>query len=42
MGKAAAVVDKEESAKEIVDNMVNDAVSWLKQTNAFIVSKSSL
>ncbi|KAI9755893.1 MAG: translation initiation factor eIF3 subunit g [Chaenotheca gracillima] len=29
MGKAAAVVNERKSAKEIVDEMVNDAVKWL-------------
>ena len=29
MGKAAAVVNEKKSAKAIVDEMVNDAVSWL-------------
>lgn len=29
MGKAAAVVNEKKSAKEIVDEMVGDAVQWL-------------
>ena len=31
MGKAAAVVNERKSAKAIVDEMVNEAVSWLKR-----------
>lgn len=42
MGKAAAVVDKEDTAKEIIDDMVGSAVQWLSKTNGFVVSKSSL
>lgn len=42
MGKAAAVVNEELSAKEIIDDMVGDAVKWLATTNGFVVSKSSL
>jgi hypothetical protein len=42
MGKAAAVTNEEWSAKEIVDDMVSGAVSWLATTNNFVVSKSSL
>ena len=42
MGKAAAVVNEELSAKEIIDDMVGGAVSWLAKTNNFVVSKSSL
>lgn len=42
MGKASAVVDKEDTAKEIIDDMVGDAVKWLAKTNNFVVSKSSL
>ena len=30
MGKAAAVVNERKSAKAIVDEMVTDAVTWLK------------
>lgn len=42
MGKAAAVVNEKKSAREIVDEMVSDAVSWLQTGNALIVSKSKL
>jgi hypothetical protein len=42
MGKASAVVNEELSAKEIVDELVNDAVKWLATTNSYIVSKISL
>lgn len=42
MGKAAAVVNEKKTAREIVDEMVNDAVAWLRKTNGFIVSKSKL
>lgn len=37
MGKAAAVVNERKSAKVIVDEMVTDAVAWLKKGNGFIV-----
>ena len=42
MGKAAAVVDEKKTAKEIVDEFVNDAVKWLQSSNALIVSKAKL
>lgn len=42
MGKAAAVVNERKSAKEIVDEMVSDAVAWLNRGNSFIVSKPRL
>ncbi|KAJ9635984.1 hypothetical protein H2199_008339 [Coniosporium tulheliwenetii] len=42
MGKAAAVVNEKKSAKEIVDEMVGDAVKWLQKGNSCIVSKSKL
>ncbi|KIW06160.1 uncharacterized protein PV09_03322 [Verruconis gallopava] len=42
MGKAAAVVNEELSAKEIIDDMVNSAVQWLAKTNNYVVTKSSL
>ncbi|KAF3484222.1 oxidoreductase [Arthroderma uncinatum] len=41
MGKAAAVVDEKKPAKAIVDELVGDAVVWLKQGNGFITSASS-
>jgi hypothetical protein len=42
MGKAAAVVNEKKSAKAIVDEMVNDAVSWLQRGNSFIISKGRM
>lgn len=38
MGKAAAVVNDRKSAKEIVDEMVGDAVSWMKKGQNMIVN----
>jgi hypothetical protein len=42
MGKAAAVVNEEKSAKEIVDEFVNQAVACISKGNASIVSKTKL
>ncbi|QDS69473.1 hypothetical protein FKW77_006335 [Venturia effusa] len=42
MGKAAAVVNEKKPAKQIVDEMVGDAVKWLQTGNGFIVTKSKL
>jgi len=42
MGKAAAVVNEKKSAREIVDEFVNDAVKYLQIGNSMIVSKSKL
>ncbi|CAD0090994.1 unnamed protein product [Aureobasidium vineae] len=42
MGKAAAVVNERQSAKQIVDEMVSDAVSCIGKGNSSIVSKSKL
>jgi NAD(P)H-dependent flavin oxidoreductase YrpB (nitropropane dioxygenase family) len=42
MGKAAAVVNERKSAKEIVDEFVNDGVKWLQIGNQYIVSKAKL
>jgi NAD(P)H-dependent flavin oxidoreductase YrpB (nitropropane dioxygenase family) len=42
MGKAAAVVNEKKNAREIVDELVGDAVKWLQKTNGYIVSKSKL
>lgn len=42
MGKVAAVVNQKKSAKEIVDELVNDAVKALRTSNALIVSKAKL
>jgi ABC-type Mn2+/Zn2+ transport system ATPase subunit len=36
MGKVAAVVNEKKSAKEIVDELVYDAVAWLKKGNQMI------
>ncbi|PGH18699.1 hypothetical protein AJ80_04352 [Polytolypa hystricis UAMH7299] len=36
MGKAAAVVNEKKSAKDIVDELVGDAVAWLKTGNNMI------
>lgn len=36
MGKAAAVVDKKMPAKDIVDELVNDAVAALKKGNVML------
>jgi NAD(P)H-dependent flavin oxidoreductase YrpB (nitropropane dioxygenase family) len=42
MGKVAAVVNERKNAREIVDELVTDAVKWLQVGNSFIVSKSKL
>jgi hypothetical protein len=42
MGKAAAVVNERKSAREIVDEFVNDAVKCLQTGNSLIVSQSKL
>jgi len=42
MGKAAAVVNEKKSAKEIVDEMVSGAVSWLKKGNSYLNTKGKL
>ncbi|KAK4937980.1 hypothetical protein LTR10_021469 [Elasticomyces elasticus] len=42
MGKAAAVVNEKKSARDIVDELVNDAVKALQVGNSLIVSKSKL
>jgi hypothetical protein len=39
MGKAAAVVNEKKSAKAIVDEMVNDAVSWLAKGQSLVVGR---
>lgn len=36
MGKVAAVVNEQKPAKEIVDELVTDAVAWLKKGNKLI------
>lgn len=42
MGKVAAVVNEKKSAKAIIDEMVDDAVSWLNKGNSYIASKAKL
>lgn len=42
MGKVAAVVNEKKTAKEIVDELVSDAVKALQDGNSLIVSKSKL
>lgn len=42
MGKASAVVNQRQSAKQIVDEMVSGAVSEFNKAQAQIVSKSKL
>jgi len=42
MGKCAAVVNEKKSAKEIVDEFVNDAVKWMQKGNSLIVSQAKL
>ncbi len=42
MGKAAAVIDGKKSAKAIVDEMVDDAVTWLEKGQAMLRIASKL
>lgn len=42
MGKAAAVVTEKKSAKEIVDEMVGDAVAWLARGQEMVRVGSKL
>ena len=42
MGKAAAVVNEKKSARDIVDEFVNDAVKCLQTGSSMITSKSKL
>jgi len=42
MGKAAAVTNEKKPAKEIIDDMVSGAVSWLQTGNAMIKSTGRL
>jgi NAD(P)H-dependent flavin oxidoreductase YrpB (nitropropane dioxygenase family) len=42
MGKAAAVVNEEKSARDIVDEFVSQAVACFNQGNMLLVSKSKL
>ena len=36
MGKAAAVVNEKKPAKEVVDELVSDAVAWIKKGEKLI------
>ena len=42
MGKAAAVVNEEKSARDIVDEFVGQAVACVNQGNILLVSRSKL
>ena len=42
MGKAAAVCNEKKTAKEIVDEFVNDAVAWIQKGNSLIKVSSKL
>jgi len=42
MGKAAAVVNEKKSAKEIVDEMVTDAVAWMAKGQKMVAKQSKL
>ena len=42
MGKAAAVVNEKKTAKEIVDEMVTDAVAWLAKGQKMVAKQSKL
>ena len=42
MGKAAAVTNEKKSAKEIVDEMVSEAVTWLGKGKSAVVRDSKL
>jgi len=42
MGKAAAVVNEKKSAKAVVDELVNDAASWIHKGESMIVTKAKL
>lgn len=42
MGKAAAVVNDKLSAKQVVDEMVGDAVEWLAKGQGMVVRGSKL
>jgi hypothetical protein len=42
MGKVAAVVNEKKSAKVIVDEMVNEAVQYIRAGNSAIIAKSML
>ncbi|RFU28479.1 hypothetical protein B7463_g7861, partial [Scytalidium lignicola] len=42
MGKASAVVNEKKSAKAVVDELVGDAVKWIKNGNSLIVGGAKL
>lgn len=42
MGKVAAVVNEKKTAKEIIDEMVTEAVDWISKCNSTIVAKPKL
>lgn len=42
MGKVAAVVNERKSAKVIVDEMINEAVQYIKVGSGMIVGTSKL
>jgi NAD(P)H-dependent flavin oxidoreductase YrpB (nitropropane dioxygenase family) len=42
MGKCAAVCNEQKSAKEVVDEFVNDAAAWLGKANSMITSTAKL
>ena len=42
MGKAAAVVNERKTAKEIVDEMVSDAVIWMGKGQKMVAKQSKL
>ena len=42
MGKAAAVVNERKSAKEIIDEMVTDAVDWMARGQKLVAKQSKL
>lgn len=42
MGKVAAVVNKSEPAKKIIDDMVSEAAKIIQQNSALIVGKAKL
>lgn len=42
MGKTAFVVNDVQPAKQIVDEMVKEAVEYLHSASSFVVSKSKL
>jgi hypothetical protein len=42
MGKAAAVMNEKKTAKEIVDEMVGDAVAWLAKGQKMVAKQSKL